>query len=223
MENATTEKNRKERAFVVGDYDTLKVIADPLRTQVVELLIAEPLNVRQVAERLGLAPSKLYYHFGLLEKIGLIEVADTRLTKNIVEKTYRAAYGSVTVDPSLLNFGTDAGKENIYTALMATLDATREDVLRSLQARAAALDQGAPKAPRGVIISRQLSRMSEERAAEFRQRLEALMQAFDEADGDDARLTAYALGVAFYPSFYFRDEAPGQATPPPDAASVTGE
>jgi hypothetical protein len=31
-------------AFVVRDYDKLKIIADPLRAQIVELLIAEPLN-----------------------------------------------------------------------------------------------------------------------------------------------------------------------------------
>lgn len=60
---------------MVRDYDTLKVIADPLRAQIVAILLHEPLNMRQVAERLGLAASKLYYHFGLLEKIGPLVLA----------------------------------------------------------------------------------------------------------------------------------------------------
>jgi DNA-binding transcriptional ArsR family regulator len=71
--------------FVIKDYDTLKAIADPLRAQIVELLINDPLTVSQVAQRLGLAPSKLYYHFGLLEKIGLIAVVETRMVANIME------------------------------------------------------------------------------------------------------------------------------------------
>ena len=126
-------------SYIVRDYETLKVIADPLRAQILEILLPEPLNVKQVAERLGLAPSKLYYHFGLLEKIGLVVVADTRQIANIVEKTYRVAARSIEVDPALFNFTTEAGKENLNTALMATLDATRDDVARSLQARYTAI------------------------------------------------------------------------------------
>ena len=107
--------------FVVRDYDTLKVIADPLRTQIVEMLLHAPMNVKQVAERLGLAPSKLYYHFGLLEKIGLVLVADTRQIANIVEKTYKVAAANIEVDPALFNFNTQAGQESLHTALVATL------------------------------------------------------------------------------------------------------
>ena len=40
--------------FVVRDYDTLKVIADPLRTQIVEMLLHAPMNVKQMARALAL-------------------------------------------------------------------------------------------------------------------------------------------------------------------------
>jgi hypothetical protein len=181
--------------------------------------MAEPLNVRQVAERLGLAPSKLYYHIGLLENIGLIQVVDTRLHKNIVEKTYRSRFTSLAVDPALLNFNTEAGKENLNTALLATLDATRDDILRSLQARALALDQGAPGQPRKMIVSRQVCRLPEARAGEFHDRLQALLQEFDAADTQDPSQLAYALAVTFYPSFYFQDDDPPAATHPPSEIS----
>jgi hypothetical protein len=107
--------------------------------------------------------------------------------------------------------------------LVATLDATREDILRSLQARAAAVDQGAAKQPRRIIVGRTLSHLPDDRADEFHERFQALMEEFEAADTDDATQTAYALTVAFYPSFYFREEAAGQPGDTPAPASSAGQ
>ncbi len=193
--------------FVIQDLETLKVVADPLRTQVVELLVADALTVRQVAERLGLASSKLYYHFGLLEKHGLIRVVSTRLVANVQEKLYRAAAVDYDVDKRLLAFSTPEGQENITTLVRTTIDATREDLLRSFQARAFALEQGAAAPqPRPVIISRLMSRLSAERADAFRERLHALLREFGAADAG-AGAQSFALTIAFYPSFYCPDAA----------------
>jgi len=214
---------RKSGGFTISDYETLKTIADPLRAQIVELLNIDPSTVGQVAQRLGLAPSKLYYHFGLLEKIGLITVAETRMVANMMEKIYRATGSHIDIDPSLLNFQTDQGKESINTLMISTLDTTRDDILRSLQARYASLDDGAERHPRAVRISRLLSRLSDEQAQEFHRRVGELMAEFEAADtgpaapGDPEPVT-FAFTVALYPSFYFRDDkaGPPAATPADD-------
>ena len=65
--------------ITISDLDTLKVVSDPFRVQILEVLVHEPQTVNQVAEKMGLAPSKLYYHFNMLEKHGLIQVVDTTL------------------------------------------------------------------------------------------------------------------------------------------------
>jgi DNA-binding transcriptional ArsR family regulator len=67
-------------------YDTtflgfVKTIADPLRNQIFESLILQPPTVRQIAEKLGLSPKRLYYHVRLLETHGLIQVVETRVVK----------------------------------------------------------------------------------------------------------------------------------------------
>lgn len=204
--------------FVIQDLETLKVVADPLRAQVLELLAREPLTVRQVADRLGLASSKLYYHFGMLEKHGLIRVVSTRLVTNVQEKLYRAVAVDYDVDKSLLSFSTPEGKENLDTLVRTTVDATRDDILRSFQARAFRLEQGAAAQPRHVIISRALSRLPDAQAGVFRERLQALLQEFSAADAGAAAPEtgtpnqAFALMVAFYPSFYF-PEVDGRAGP----------
>lgn len=199
------DQPKQEPIFIIRDLDTLKVIADPLRTQILEVLILQPLTVKQVAEKLGLAASKLYYHVNLMEKHGLIRVVDTRVVSGIIEKTYRAAATNLDIDPSLLAFTTDAGKDNINTVLVATIDTTRDDILRSLQARYFELEQGAGQRSRRVVVTRQLSRIPDERADEFAARLDALLKEFNAADTDSPDLQTYALTVAFYPSFYFRD------------------
>jgi len=197
------DKEEKKR-FHVSDLETLRAIADPLRVQILELLEGQALTVKQVAEKLGLASSKLYYHFGALEKLGLIEVAETRMVANMLEKTYRSAAHLLDVDPTLFNFSKGGDNESINILLSSTIDATREDLLRSLQARQFQLEQGAEEQPRRIIINRVVSSTSEKRIAEFQERLVKLIQEFEEEDKTSKSSDQpYALTVAFYPSFYF--------------------
>jgi len=197
------DKAEKKR-FHVADLETLRAIADPLRVQIMELLEGQSLTVKQVAEKLGLAPSKLYYHFGALEKLGMIEVAETRMVANMLEKTYRSAADILDVDPALFKFNKDGDNEPINILLSSTIDATREDLLRSMQARQFQLDQGAEETPRRVIVNRVVSSVSEKRIEEFQERLLKLIQEFEAEDKTSKPADQpYALTVAFYPSFYF--------------------
>lgn len=198
------KKDAEKRRFHVSDLETLRAIADPLRIQIVELLEGKSLTVKQVAEKLGLAPSKLYYHFGTLEKLGLIEVAETRMVANMVEKVYVSAADLLDVDPALFKFSKEGDNEPINILLASTIDATREDILRSMQARQFQLEQGAEEKERRMIINRVVSRVSEKRIVEFQDRLAALLTEFEAEDKTSKTADQpYALSVAFYPSFYF--------------------
>lgn len=98
------------------------------------------------------------------------------------------------------------------TLLTATIDTTREDILRSLQARYLDLEQGAAQHPRRVVVTRQVSRIPEERAQAFQERLVALLEEFKAADVASDDLQTYAFTVAFYPSFYFHHTDEQQGT-----------
>jgi len=196
--------------FFIRDLETLKVITDPLRNQILEAFLATPQTVKQVAEKLGLAPSKLYYHVNMLEEFGFIQVAETRLVANLVEKVYRASAAGIEIDRSLVSFATDTGKQAINESAISILDTTREDLLRSLQARSYQLNQGAPEHPRPGILCRDTRRIPEARLAEFQERLQQLITDFQDietgADAPDAH--PYALTVFLYPSYYY--EVPGK-------------
>jgi DNA-binding transcriptional ArsR family regulator len=208
MERAM-EENYKKKTFIIKDMDTLRAIADPLRPQILEILVHKAQTVKQVAEKLGLAPGKLYYHFNLLEKHGLIEVAETRQVANMIEKLYRATASEIDLEPSLLSFSTDQGKESINTLLTSTLDSTREDLKRSLQARAYNLEKGAKPHPRKAFVNRALSHIPDAQADEFAERLLALIKEFEGKDQqtgtEDEGHHPYALTVAFYPSYFYQD------------------
>jgi len=193
--------------YIIQDRETLKVLADPLRSQILEVLIEAPQTIKQVAGKLGLAVSKLYYHFSLLEKHGLISVAETRLVSNLVEKSYQAVANSFELAPGLLTTATDEGKAVVNETLVSTLETTRDDILRSLQARYFQLEQGAPEQPRRLIITRLTGRILESKVSEFQARLDALIKDFAEAECPPGtpETFPYALTVAFYPNFYFEE------------------
>lgn len=197
--------------FIIDDLDTLRVISDPLRNQILELLILNQLTVKQIGDKLGLAASKLYYHIRQLEKQKLIAMVETRMVANLQEKYYRAVANSYTVDPELLSFHSADGPDNINSVINSTLNSTREDFTRSLEAGLLkTVKQPEEGEPRRALLTRQLSRIPKARAEEFITQLEQFLKDFDAADVADAQdgeeVATYAFTAAFYPSLYFAED-----------------
>jgi DNA-binding transcriptional ArsR family regulator len=203
---STMKFDRQVPLHTITDLEALRVLADPLRNHILEILIKDPLPVKQIAGRLGLAPNKLYYHVNLMEQHGLIEIVDTRMVSGIVEKHYRAVALNYEVDPELLSPTTEAGRESIDTALTGTLDATRDDIRRSLEARYFDLDHGAEPKPRKMMVTRHAKRLPEAEANRFLRRLRKLAKEFEEAPEPEPDAQTFALTIAYYPSFYFAED-----------------
>jgi DNA-binding transcriptional ArsR family regulator len=200
---------RPAPSLTISDLDTLKVLADPLRHQILEVLTRETLPVKEIGARLGLTPGRLYYHVNLLEKHGLIQVVHTKMVSGIQEKHFRVSALDFEIDRGLLSQTTSQGRESIHSVLAATLDATRDDVLRSVEARFFELDRGAEEKPRNVIISRHKGNLTEAQVADFQARLVALVEDIEQAQNaapeQGEGLHPYALLLAFYPSFYYSE------------------
>ena len=81
---------RPAERYVIQSIEELRVIANPLRLQVLDCLILESLTVKQVGEKLGISSKKLYYHVGELERIGLVRLVHTEVQSGIQLKYYRA-------------------------------------------------------------------------------------------------------------------------------------
>ena len=193
-------------SLILTDLEAVKAIADPLRSQIIEVLSPAPMTVNQIAEKLGLAPSKLYYHVNMLEKHGFLIIVDTTVRGNIIEKHYWITAYDYDIEKDLLNFNvtTSDGKENVINMFLTTLDTTREDFVRSIEARAFSLEHGASPKPRQVVNHRTVCHVPDARIGEFHQRLAALFEEFRALDDpDSADGHPWAFTAVLYPSFYY--------------------
>lgn len=188
--------------FVIEDLETLKVVADPLRLQIVELVFDHPHTVKQVAQKLDLPPSKLYYHFNLLEKHGLIRIASTRIVSGIVEKSYQTAAHNIRVQRGLLTPQRNNNPKEQGVSLF--VDAILEDAKQDIKQNAVngLINLTEEQHPHSLRIARNTTRFTEEQALEFQARLNALMEEFKLNKENPANLNeqVYALVFAFYPT-----------------------
>jgi DNA-binding transcriptional ArsR family regulator len=146
-------------------------LADPLRLQLFEQLLAAPASARELAARVELPPDRLYYHLRQLEQAGLVEVAEYRpLSGGKVERIYRV----VEVEPP----GDDNGPEETARFLATVLDATQADI-------AAAFAAKSHGRTRQVTVGRTTIRLSLRQFDELRHRLEDLIHELDEAEDED--------------------------------------
>ena len=192
--------------MIIKNLEAVKSIADPLRNQILEVLTPGPLTNNQISHKLGLAPSKLYYHVNTLEKHGFIKVIDTTVRGNIIEKHYWVTAYDYQLDKNLLNFNVteSEGKDNLINIALSILDTTREDFIRSMEARAYNLEHGAEPHPRNVIDYREVRLITEERVDEFQARFHELLKEFDQVnESDEQDSHPWALTLFMYPSFYF--------------------
>ncbi len=208
MSDAKPDPNQRpykpEPEFTINDLETLKVLADPLRLQIVELCTQAPRTVKQVASVLHLPPTKLYYHIKQLEERSLIKVVDTRIVSGIVEKQYQASAFNYRVDRELFSLTSQAGKEGLNVMLTGLFDDTREEIQNSAEADVLDVspDEDADKPlNRSLLISRNTLHLPPDTAEEFYQRLKALVKEYAELEpAEQAELQPYGLLIALYPS-----------------------
>lgn len=79
-----------KKQIILKSLEEIKVISDPFRTKILFLFddAMEPLTVKQMAVKLEEVPSKVHYHVKELERIGVLEIVETKEKAGILEKYY---------------------------------------------------------------------------------------------------------------------------------------
>lgn len=196
--------------FVIRDIETLRVVSDPLRRRMLELVREEPRTAKEMAAALQVSQTRLYYHIKLLEQHGLIKVAETRLVSGIVEKRYRTTAYRLTIDKSLIA-PTSEGSDALDAYVSVVLDQVRSEINRSVDAGLIDLERTKEDElmPRRLVLGRKWLRLTPEQLSEFSQRYSELFDAFEEtslaADRDassdpDSAGQDYEWLIAFYPT-----------------------
>ncbi len=189
-----------QEAFIIQNLDALKVIADPTRLQIVRNL-DKPRTVKELAGRLEIPATKLYYHVNQLEKHHIIQVVDRRIVSGIIEKHYQVTARRYHVSESLLQ-GSDASDEQVEALLSAIFDTAKEEVKQSVLAGLLQLPKPEKEPGRDGLIWRASMRLMPEKFAELNGRLQSVLDEFEAAAhaADKAGDTQdYGLMAASYP------------------------
>jgi DNA-binding transcriptional ArsR family regulator len=174
-----------------------RALADPLRIRLYELLVLQPQSAKELAERVGMRPDRLYHHLAQLEDGKLIEVADyRRLPGGKVERVYAPA----TVEPA----GDNATPAEIALLLNAVLETTRADVNAAALAKEAGED-------RMLALGRTAFRLNLQHLEELRSRIEGLLLAARDNPDEDGVWTTF-LWTAID-----RQDRRSVPSPPPNA------
>ncbi|HEY3991548.1 MAG TPA: winged helix-turn-helix domain-containing protein [Ktedonobacteraceae bacterium] len=169
-----------------------KALGDPTRERILRIIKHEPLTAKQLGERLSIPPSTIGHHLQVLEAAGLAQIVARRLVHGIVAKYYTRTARLFQFDfppevtpriESTLKFLTDA-REELAEALIADEEHPVDRFIDE-------------KGEGRCSISFPHARLSHERALEFHQRLNALIEEFATAEPDPAG-KVYALSTAFF-------------------------
>jgi len=169
----------------ISDVEGLRALADSTRLALLNTLMPSRhgdlpvMSVKELAAALGEPQTKLYRHIKQLESAGLIRVAATRMVSGILEQRYQARQRDLAFGGGFLREHADESE----AVLQAFLDNFRDGLLTALRDKRLAPD-GVPAVPeylRATLFSYE-ARVSPERAAEIKSRLQEVMSSINDGD-----------------------------------------
>jgi DNA-binding transcriptional ArsR family regulator len=196
------QSNKLAVECVVDDLEVLKVIAHSTRLDILQSLKL-PKTVKDIAKKLKLPATKLYYHVNLMEKHGLIQVVETNIVSGIVEKKYQVVARNYRIDNQLLA-NQPAVAEDLARMLNAIFDITRTEILRLVaQSKHNPFKQ---EDESGGILWRSNLRLTPDQYKTFYGRINAILDEMtalqSEVTEEDTAVpnqNLYGLTIAYYP------------------------
>lgn len=184
---------------LISDVDTLRALSDPLRLRILEVMTATPdetFTVKRLATILGTSQTRLYHHVNQLAERELINPAGQRVVSGIIETSYRVGQLDVRLDRRLV--APDAS--TMHDTLTTIFDGIRDDIETGLRAGTITTDEDAEPTSK-LMLSRGITRLTPEHAADLRARLVALFEEFARLGDEPASLgePVYGLVVSMYP------------------------
>ncbi len=178
-----------KNTYKIKDLTQVRLLADPLKLQLLQAFAESPKTTKHVAAELGESVTKLYRHVDALHDSGLLVVVAEKQKRGTVERTFEAVAKRFEADHSL--FADEAGE--------AGADAARE-MLRVSEAEVLnALANPHDDVDEQAIIMRIRGRASAKKIAELRATLKEWLDSVldcDESAADDAE--DFGGLIAFY-------------------------
>ena len=72
----------------IDNIKLLKVISDPTRKMIIDVLYDTPLTASEIAEKISYPKDKIYYHIKKLQANGILIVAESEKVKGITQNKF---------------------------------------------------------------------------------------------------------------------------------------
>lgn len=79
-----------KRVQPIRSFESIKLLADPRRMDILRLLMASPATLTNLARTMKQSPAWIRHHILALESADLVEVSEVRKTGRVTERLYRA-------------------------------------------------------------------------------------------------------------------------------------
>ena len=86
----------------IDNIKLLKVISDPIRKQIIDVLYDDPLTASEIADEINFPKDKIYYHIKKLQSSGILIIAESEKVKGITQNKFINAAKKFEIDESLL-------------------------------------------------------------------------------------------------------------------------
>ncbi len=183
-----------DSSYSLENLNQIKALAHPLRQQILELMIEAPITTKQVADRLGEKPTKLYHHVDTLEVAGLIKLVKTRRKRGTIEKYYEAVAERFVIDRQAVEvrLATDDEPGNFESIISNSLDETLHEIRESM-------DTGLIRDDDESVFIRSHLQVTPQQVSTLVERLQEWIRDCQISQNSEAE-TQYGLTVAFYPT-----------------------
>jgi DNA-binding transcriptional ArsR family regulator len=172
--------------LVISTAEQFKAIAEPTRSRILGIIQNQPATAKQIADRLKIAPGAAGHHLQVLEAAGLAQVVARRLVRGIVAKYYARTARIFAYDvPSDVTGGLSPTMDIVTTATRELAETLAEASARQVSARQVSAGEAAVEGSddedaclRSTCLHAGFphARISPERAAYYRDRLDALVE-----------------------------------------------
>jgi DNA-binding transcriptional ArsR family regulator len=203
-----------EEEYLVTDLETIKIISDPLRVQILEHIgltseVGKLITVKEIAEALDIPPTKLYYHINLLEKHDLIRVAETRVVSGIIEKLYQIRARHIRAELDLSQdsqINRNEGLELTLSSISTMLDTAYQNLEKSFRLRVEEIEAGQPDLQKSSWYSSQsMLQLSPQQVQEFTDEMKLLVSKY--TDQNDPEGQVFGLTILFNPNYHLKRPA----------------
>ena len=198
----------EQKAFIrIEELEQLKALSDPLRTQILTILIEKAYTGQQLSKMLAISRSKIHYHLNELEKHHFIQVVQTEEKHGFEQKFYKAVARSFLPSDKLLPFQTEVGDYYRQVAFNI-LGRTR---LRVMEAPSESFQMGTGKLEEWPRVLMQVeTKINEQQLLDWIKRYRELVNEFKNFEVDENGKWFYLTTIGFHIDEPYFDHEEGE-------------